>query len=90
MRICKYCKKPIKDNEVWTLDRERNSYHYACLCEIEFRSRDKQIYNKGIADILDKIKAEIEDLRFGQPLRKFVVDECLEIIDKYKSDKEGD
>ena len=87
MRICKYCKKPIQDNEVWHLDREGNSYHYACLCEMEFMLRDKQTYNKGKADILDKIKAEIEDLRFGQPLRKLVVDECLEIIDKYRAER---
>ena len=38
-------------------------------------------------NVLDKIRAEIEDLRFGQPLRKLVVDECLEIIDKYKTKK---
>ena len=30
---------------------------------------------------LDDVKAEIEGLRCGQPLRKFVVDECLSIID---------
>lgn len=39
--------------------------------------------------VLDKIRAEIEELRFGQPLRKYVVDECLEIIDKYKAESEG-
>lgn len=39
---------------------------------------------------LDKIRAEIEDLRFGQPLRKLVVDECLEIIDKYRANKDGE
>lgn len=38
--------------------------------------------------VLDKIRAEIEKLRFGQPLRKYVVDECLEIIDKYKAESE--
>lgn len=38
---------------------------------------------------LDDVKAEIEGLRCGQPLRKFVVDECLSIIDKYKSKSEG-
>lgn len=38
--------------------------------------------------ILDKIRAEIEDLRFGQPIRKFVIDECLEIIDRYKAESE--
>ena len=60
MRICKYCKKPISDNNVWNPDREGNGYHHACLCEMEFWSRDKQIYDKGRADALDKIRAEIE------------------------------
>ena len=39
-------------------------------------------------DVLDKIRAEIETLRFGQPLRKYVVDECLSVIDKYKAESE--
>lgn len=60
MRICKYCKKPISDNDVWNPDEEGNGYHHACLSEMEFRSRDKQIYDKGRADALDKIRAEIE------------------------------
>ena len=37
--------------------------------------------------MLDKIRTEIEELRYGQPFRKFVVDECLEIIDKYKAER---
>lgn len=41
-----------------------------------------------INDVLDKIRTEIEELRYGLPLRKFVVDECLEIIDKYKAEDE--
>lgn len=44
--------------------------------------------DKEKCEVLDKIRAEIEELRFGQPLRKFVVDECLEIIDKYKAESE--
>lgn len=36
--------------------------------------------------VLDMIRADIEELRYGQPFRKYVVDECLEIIDKYKAD----
>lgn len=56
MKICKYCKKPISDNDVWNPDSKGNGYHHACLCEMEFMSRDKKIYNKGRADILDKIK----------------------------------
>lgn len=39
-------------------------------------------------DVLDKIRDEIEGLRYGQPFRKFVVDECLKIIDKYKLESE--
>ena len=46
----------------------------------------KEAVEMSKVDVLDKIRAEIEDLRFGQPLRKLVVDECLEIIDKYKED----
>lgn len=38
--------------------------------------------------ILDKIRAEIEELRYGQPFRKFVVDECLKILDKYKAEED--
>ena len=41
-------------------------------------------YEDGKNDVLDKIRDEIEDIRYGQPFRKFVVDECLEIIDKYR------
>lgn len=43
---------------------------------------------KPKTDVLDKIRAEIEALRFGQPLRKCVVDECLSIIDKYMAESE--
>lgn len=60
MKICKYCKKPISDNNVWNPDSKGNGYHHACLCEIEFKSRDRQMYNKGRADLLDKIRTEIE------------------------------
>lgn len=61
------------------------------ISETEIYSMTKeQNYMRGYKDgknyVLDKIRAEIEDLRFGQPLRKFVVDECLEIIDKYRED----
>ena len=48
----------------------------------------KEAVEMSKVDVLDKIRAEIEDLRFGQPLRKLVVDECLEIIDKYKGEGE--
>ena len=56
MRICKYCKKPILDNNVWNPDSEGNGYHHACLCLMEFASRDRQIYNKGRADALKQIE----------------------------------
>lgn len=60
----------------------------------EFEREFNEILNLAIKaleqqePILDKIRAEIEGLRYGQPFRKFVVDECLEIIDKYKAETE--
>jgi hypothetical protein len=57
------------------------------MVEIDLYSVIKQKYIEREA--LDKIRAEIEELRYGQPFRKFVVDECLEILDKYKADREA-
>ena len=96
MRICKYCKKPISDNDVWNPDQEGNGYHHSCLCEIEFRSMDKQIYDKGRADVLDKIRAEIEQLSLAKCTEtcRVYIDAAdfkknvLEIIDKYKAESE--
>jgi hypothetical protein len=78
MRICKYCKKPISDNQVWNPDSEGNGYHYTCLCD----ERDRRIYNKGKADVLKKIRAEI--------MSKDGLEEALEIIDKYRAESEGE
>ena len=64
MSICKYCGNPIEDEMVMNIDEQGNGYHHACLCEMEFRSRDRQIYNKGRVDVLDKIRAEIQE-KFG-------------------------
>lgn len=94
MKICKYCKKPISDNDVWNPDSEGNGYHHACLCEMEFRLRDRQIYDKGRADVLDKIRAEIEEERKVEHIPEDVemwdyiraLDRTLSIIDKYRGD----
>ncbi len=85
MRICKYCKEPISDNMVWNPDREGNGYHHACLCEMEFRSRNRQIYDKGRADALDKIRAEIaEEAKCTMnENRAGGLYKALQIIDKY-------
>lgn len=99
MRICKYCKKPILENNVWNPDREGNGYHHACLCEMEFRSRDKQIYDKGRADMLDKIRAEIERAVWQDVIVSpdgtdetripcLNPDDVFEIIDKYRESEE--
>jgi hypothetical protein len=46
-------------------------------------------------NVLDKIRAEIEELKNAPPCfddmfeYKYAVDECLEIIDKYKAEREG-
>lgn len=103
MKICKYCKKPILDNDVWNPDSEGNGYHHACLCEMEFRLRDRQIYNKGRADVLDKIRAEVENInvwgmrynpdtdkdRKPQIVQK-VKEHVIEILDNYKAETEVD
>ena len=90
MKLCKYCKKPILDNWVWNPDSGGNGYHHACLCEMEFRSRDRQIYDKGRADVLDKMRAEIVELWQNEPcaIEGGCLDEILEIIDKYKEEIE--
>lgn len=86
MKICKYCKKPILDNWVWNPDNEGNGYHHACLCEMEFRLRDRQIYDKGGADVLDRLRAEIDGAMSDGMIHKATV---LGIIDKYKANIES-
>lgn len=98
MKICKYCKKPILDNCVWNPDSEGNGYHHACLCEMEFRLRDRQIYDKGRADVLDKIRAEIEHIG-GDDEKAFCknlnesykqgLKDALKVINKYKAESES-
>ena len=84
MKICKHCKKPILDNCVWNPDSEGNGYHHACLCEMEFRSRDRQTYDKGRVDVLDKIRAEVESMSGDIE----TIADVLAIIDKYKVESE--
>lgn len=50
MIICKYCGKPIEDEPVMNPDENGNGYHHYCLVDMEFKTRDKQIYDKGRAD----------------------------------------
>ena len=60
MRLCKYCNKPITEKDIWNPDNDGNGYHHQCLVDMEFKARDKQIYDKGKMDVLDKIRAEID------------------------------
>ena len=61
MKICKYCNKPIAEKDIiLNIDYDGNGYHHECLIDMEFKARDRQIYNKGKIDVLDKIRAEIE------------------------------
>ena len=81
-------------------NRPRAGYHDLCeALEMAMKALEQEPFiNKTCVSekvcehdkqkILDKIRAEIEELRYGQPFRKFVVDECLEIIDKYKEESE--
>ena len=61
MRLCKYCKQPIADEDIWNPDNDGNGYHHECLVDMEFKARDKQIYDKGKMDMLNKIRAEISE-----------------------------
>ena len=60
MRLCKYCNKPIAEKDIWNPDNDGNGYHHKCLVHMELNARNKQIYDKGKMDVLDKIRAEIE------------------------------
>lgn len=93
MRICKYCKKPISDDDVWNPDRDGNGYHHDCLCEMQSRLRDKQIYNKGRAEVLDKIIAEIEQIEINGYIRDVEcfsagINTALNVINKYRAESE--
>lgn len=76
--------EPRKDEVILTKEE------YGELVSSEFDNGYTKGYTEALEqnDVLDEIRAEIEKLRFGQPLRKYVVDECLEIIDKYRESEE--
>lgn len=101
MRLCKYCNKPIAEKDIWNPDIDGNGYHHQCLIDMEFKARDKQIYDKGKMDVLDKIRAEIEQASYehyfeygeyiGEDTRKERIintNKVLQIIDKYKAESE--
>jgi len=60
MSICKYCGKQIEDEPVMNPDENGNGYHHYCLIDMEFKTRDKQIYDKGRADALRRPCPECE------------------------------
>jgi hypothetical protein len=100
MRVCKYCNKPIAEKDIWNPDNDGNGYHHECLIDMEFKARDRQIYDKGKMDVLDKIRAEIKalspeptayDVVDGNPIKDAVwetLSDVLKIIDKYKVESE--
>ena len=94
MKFCKYCNKPIDGESVWNPDKDGNGYHHSCLCEMEFKSRDKRIYNKGRTDVLEQIRAEIMDTgAYEQETNgktEFLkgIDYCLSVFDKYMAESE--
>ena len=59
------------------------------LIEIDMYSVIKQKYIER--DVLDKIRAEIEERKLnsgGEPNRELAFNVCLQIIDKYREGKE--
>ena len=82
-RMYLYAKKDMLCGADVLVSAIKNGTPYETVTEFADRCREC-----GREKVLDKIRAEIEDLRFGQPLRKLVVDECLKIIDKYRAESE--
>jgi hypothetical protein len=94
MRICKYCNKPIAEKDIWNPDNDGNGYHHKCLIDMEFKARDRQIYDKGKMDAFDKIRAEIDKLQtyktfVGESTVYVDREDVLAIIDKYRTESEG-
>ena len=97
MRICKYCGSLIEGEPVMNPDEYGNGYHHFCIIDKEFRERDKSIfqkgYDKGKADVLDEIWAEIPKLvccenEYRQALVK--VADVIKCIDKHRKDRRND
>lgn len=62
MRLCKYCDKPIEDNEVWNPDKNGDGYHSSCLTKMQFEARDNGIYHKGYVAATNRLKSMIEEI----------------------------
>ncbi len=75
---------PRKDEVILTNEEYRK------LVSSEFENGYAKGYKEALEGEpdLDKIRAEMETLRFGPLSRKYVVDECLSVIDKYKEESE--
>jgi hypothetical protein len=65
----------ISETEIKSMSKEQNYMHG---------------YEDGKSDVLDKIRAEIKDLTYYwcEVNPKTVIDDVLEIIDKYKAESE--
>ena len=54
------------------------------------RNQYSKGYKDGVNDVLDKIRAEIEERKLnsgGEPNRELAFNVCLKIIDKYKAER---
>lgn len=94
MAICKYCGKLIENEIVMNPDEHGDGYHHFCLIDKEFREEQRRIYNHGMNDALDKIRAEIDQLpsyvaKFAGGDFAIHIDKekVFEIIDKYKTER---
>ena len=97
MAICKYCGKPIEGEYVMNPDENGDGYHHSCLIDKEFREERRRIYNQGVNEVLDKIRAEfisrypknyMGEPELGGASCVFSLCKVLEIIDKYKKESE--
>lgn len=69
-----------------------NSEAVSLLMNNEYYNRGyKQGYKQGVSDVLDKIKAEIQNLRnCSCSCSDGIIDDVEDIIDKYKAESEAE
>ena len=76
MRLCKYCNKPIEDNQVWNPDENGDGYHSSCLTKIQFKARDQKIYDNGYEqakkDVIKVIHKYFENAMQSVPPAEYI------------------
>ena len=72
-----HCNNPREDS---LLQRDRVIVRAQPTVEAIPKADYENRLKADLVAMLTEIQLEMESLRFGQPLRKYVVDECLDVI----------